>query len=77
MPTRQRSVIEGACHGQAVSKANRRDAIETGAVADHGRGARTDEYERAGAMNSARSWGAIRLDIVVSRDEIDHSRRDQ
>ena len=77
MPTRQRSVSEGEGHGQAVSKANRRDPIDTGAMADYDRGARTDEYGRAGAMNSTRSLGAIRLDIVVSRDEIDHSRRDQ
>src|SRR3954454_5385889 len=46
MPARYRAIGEGKSHdGQAVGEGNRGDAVKAGPVADHGRGAGTDEHE--------------------------------
>jgi len=74
MPARHRAVGKGEGHdGQAVGEGNRDETRQADTVADHGSGAGADEYIAKVPMNSARSLGAIRLDIVDSRDEIDRS----
>ncbi len=50
MPARNGTVGESEGHdGQAVGERNRDNAGQAETIADHGRGAGTDEYEREGA----------------------------